>query len=232
MKRSSSCSATRPWCANSSKKTRTSRRKRRRAQGIYKKLRPGEPENAENAEKLLESLFFDEKRYDLAGVGRYKLYGKFHYRIANPDPDQRVNKPSVVIDEYADAGLEMPAIETRCLTRADMIAVIRRLIKVATGVVVKEDWRIRVAAGHARDQIDRCATTHRCDLIKQADPKVVVAGAQIGSEINGREGVGLRVIGTEQGDRVTVGLHAHFENVINGQVGNGGRLGGKPAPSP
>ena len=40
---------------------------------IYKKLRPGEPENAENAEKLLESLFFDEKRYDLAGVGRYKL---------------------------------------------------------------------------------------------------------------------------------------------------------------
>ncbi len=106
---------------------------------IYKKLRPGEPENAENAEKLLESLFFDEKRYDLAGVGRYKLNGKFHYRIANPDPDQRVDKPSVVIDEYADAGLEMPAIETRCLTRADMIAVIRRLIKVATGVVVKDD---------------------------------------------------------------------------------------------
>src|SRR6202161_3178524 len=43
---------------------------------IYKKLRPGEPENAENAERLLESLFFDEKRYDLAGVGRYKLSGK------------------------------------------------------------------------------------------------------------------------------------------------------------
>ena len=43
---------------------------------IYKKLRPGEPENADNAEKLLESLFFDEKRYDLAGVGRYKLSGK------------------------------------------------------------------------------------------------------------------------------------------------------------
>jgi DNA-directed RNA polymerase subunit beta len=106
---------------------------------IYKKLRPGEPENAENAEKLLESLFFDEKRYDLAGVGRYKLNGKFHYRIENPDPDQRVDKPSVVIDEYTDAGLEMPPIETRCLTRADMIAVIRRLIKVATGVVVKDD---------------------------------------------------------------------------------------------
>ncbi|MGB8964763.1 MAG: DNA-directed RNA polymerase subunit beta [Candidatus Cybelea sp.] len=106
---------------------------------IYKKLRPGEPENAENAEKLLESLFFDEKRYDLAGVGRYKLNGKFHYRIENPDVDARVERPYVVIDEYADAGLEMPAMSAKCLTRGDMIAVIRRLIKVATGIVPKDD---------------------------------------------------------------------------------------------
>jgi len=106
---------------------------------IYKKLRPGEPENADNAEKLLESLFFDEKRYDLAGVGRYKLNGKFHYRIENPDPDARATQPYLVIDEYADAGLEMPPMDTKCLTRGDMIAVIRRLIKVATGVVPKDD---------------------------------------------------------------------------------------------
>ncbi len=72
---------------------------------IYKKLRPGEPENAENAEKLLESLFFDDKRYDLAGVGRYKLNGKFQYRIENPDPDARGDRPTVLIDEYGDAGL-------------------------------------------------------------------------------------------------------------------------------
>ncbi len=106
---------------------------------IYKKLRPGEPENAENAEKLLESLFFDDKRYDLAGVGRYKLNGKFHYRLENPDPEARAKTPNVVIDEYSDAGLEMPPIEKRCLTREDMIAVIRRLIKVATGVIPKDD---------------------------------------------------------------------------------------------
>jgi DNA-directed RNA polymerase subunit beta len=80
---------------------------------IYKKLRPGEPENAENAEKLIESLFFDEKRYDLAGVGRYKLSGKLGR-------------------EYASANLKIPSIEKRCLVREDMIAVIRRLIKVAT----------------------------------------------------------------------------------------------------
>ncbi|HEY8312965.1 MAG TPA: DNA-directed RNA polymerase subunit beta [Candidatus Baltobacteraceae bacterium] len=106
---------------------------------IYKKLRPGEPENAENAEKLLESLFFDDKRYDLAGVGRYKLNGKFHYRIENPDPEKRAELPSLTIDEYADAGLKMPAIEKRSLSREDMIAVIRRLIKVATRIIDKDD---------------------------------------------------------------------------------------------
>ena len=106
---------------------------------IYKKLRPGEPENAENAEKLLESLFFDDKRYDLAGVGRYKLNGKFHYRVENPDPEARVKDPYLDIDEYADANLEMPPIEKRSLTRQDMIAVIRRLIKVVTGVISKDD---------------------------------------------------------------------------------------------
>src|SRR5579875_3724171 len=78
---------------------------------IYKKLRPGEPENPENAEKLIESLFFDEKRYDLAGVGRYKLSGKLER-------------------EYNEAGLPIPSIEKKCLTREDMVAVVRRLIKV------------------------------------------------------------------------------------------------------
>ncbi|HMD02710.1 MAG TPA: DNA-directed RNA polymerase subunit beta [Candidatus Baltobacteraceae bacterium] len=87
---------------------------------IYKKLRPGEPENAENAEKLIESLFFDEKRYDLAGVGRYKLSGKLER-------------------EYKAAGLPVPSIDKKCLVREDMIAVIRRLIKVATKQIHIDD---------------------------------------------------------------------------------------------
>ncbi len=128
-----------PLVRNSIEKDKDIKTREDALKEIYKKLRPGEPENAENAEKLLESLFFDEKRYDLAGVGRYKLNAKFHYRIANRDADARVDQPYVVIDEYADAGLEMPPITGKCLTRADMIAVIRRLIKVATGVVPKDD---------------------------------------------------------------------------------------------
>ncbi len=128
-----------PLIRNSIEKDKDIKTREDALKEIYKKLRPGEPENAENAEKLLESLFFDEKRYDLAGVGRYKLNGKFHYRIENRDADARLDRPYLVIDEYADAGLEMPPITGKCLTRADMVAVIRRLIKVATGVVPKDD---------------------------------------------------------------------------------------------
>ena len=46
-------------------------------QEIYKRLRPGELENEENAKSLLTSLFFD-RRYDLARVGRYK----FNYKLS------------------------------------------------------------------------------------------------------------------------------------------------------
>lgn len=47
---------------------------------IYKRLRPGEPANVDNARTLFENLFFDPKRYDLAHVGRYKLDKKLGAR--------------------------------------------------------------------------------------------------------------------------------------------------------
>ena len=43
---------------------------------IYKRLRPGEPEAVDSAKSLLNNLFFDPKRYDLAKVGRYKFNKK------------------------------------------------------------------------------------------------------------------------------------------------------------
>ena len=49
---------------------------------IYKRLRPGEPPTVESARGLLETLFFDPKRYDLASVGRYKLNKKLKVNIA------------------------------------------------------------------------------------------------------------------------------------------------------
>ncbi len=52
---------------------------------IYRKLRPGEPATFESAYDLIEALFFDAKRYDLAKVGRYKYNKKLGLsnRIAN-----------------------------------------------------------------------------------------------------------------------------------------------------
>ena len=43
---------------------------------IYRRLRPGEPPTVESAESLLTSMFFDDRRYDLAKVGRYKYNKK------------------------------------------------------------------------------------------------------------------------------------------------------------
>jgi len=45
---------------------------------LYRRLRPGDPPTLENARKMLESLFFDPRRYDLARVGRYKLNQRLH----------------------------------------------------------------------------------------------------------------------------------------------------------
>jgi DNA-directed RNA polymerase subunit beta len=48
---------------------------------IYRKLRPGEPPTRESAQTLLENLFFKDKRYDLAKVGRYKANKKLGLSI-------------------------------------------------------------------------------------------------------------------------------------------------------
>ncbi|MDA8346844.1 MAG: DNA-directed RNA polymerase subunit beta [Thermaerobacter sp.] len=47
---------------------------------IYKRIRPGEPPTFDSARTLLESLFFEPKRYDLAPVGRYKFNKKLSLR--------------------------------------------------------------------------------------------------------------------------------------------------------
>ncbi|WP_029545177.1 DNA-directed RNA polymerase subunit beta [Selenomonas sp. AB3002] len=82
---------------------------------IYKRLRPGEPANEDNAQQLLDSLFFDPKRYDLATVGRYKLTKKLGWKrrirgrvLAEPIVDQATGEivipaKEVVTEEMLDA---------------------------------------------------------------------------------------------------------------------------------
>jgi DNA-directed RNA polymerase subunit beta len=79
---------------------------------IYKRLRPGEPPTHENAQTLLNNLFFNPRRYDLGRVGRYKLN----------------NRLGLDIDERC-----------RCLTKEDFIEIVRRIIKVNNGKEEPDD---------------------------------------------------------------------------------------------
>jgi DNA-directed RNA polymerase subunit beta len=79
---------------------------------IYKRLRPGEPPTRENAQTLLNNLFFNPRRYDLGRVGRYKLN----------------NRLGLEIDEGY-----------RCLTKEDFIEIVRRIIKINNGKEEPDD---------------------------------------------------------------------------------------------
>ncbi len=94
---------------------------------IYKKLRPGEPENPDNAETLLRNTFFDEKRYDLANVGRYKLNRKLERQFAI------MNVDAPRIEDLKDSHGRVKEKAVRHLTKDDIIAVVRQLIEVIQG---------------------------------------------------------------------------------------------------
>lgn len=63
---------------------------------IYRKLRPGEPPTKESAQTLLENLFFKEKRYDLARVGRYKVNKKLGLHVGDPITSSTLTEEDVV----------------------------------------------------------------------------------------------------------------------------------------
>ncbi|MDF2607100.1 MAG: DNA-directed polymerase, beta subunit [Bacillales bacterium] len=70
---------------------------------IYKRLRPGEPPTVDSAVSLIDSLFFDPKRYDLSRVGRYKFNKKLaiSLRIAN-----KVAAEDIINDETGEIVLQ------------------------------------------------------------------------------------------------------------------------------
>ena len=79
---------------------------------FYRRMRPGDPPTAENARSLLDSLFFNDRRYDLGRVGRYKM-----------------NKRLSLID----------APTTRTLRREDLIAIVRRIFEINNGRGIPDD---------------------------------------------------------------------------------------------
>ena len=79
---------------------------------IYRKLRPGDPPNIENARKLLKNLFFDPVRYDLGEVGRYKLNKRLGLNIAESH---------------------------RALTKEDIVEIVRHIIMINNGSDTPDD---------------------------------------------------------------------------------------------
>jgi DNA-directed RNA polymerase subunit beta len=73
---------------------------------LYRRIRPGDPPTRDNASNLVNNLFFDGRRYDLAKVGRYKL-------------NKRLN-----LDE---------SLEHRTLTPTDILEIIRMMVRVNNG---------------------------------------------------------------------------------------------------
>ena len=84
--------------ARDSSEDKSERFKSRREQAlieIYNKLRPGEPPSVESATSLINALFFDPKRYDLAHVGRYKFNKKLALaaRIRGQEAAETITHP-------------------------------------------------------------------------------------------------------------------------------------------
>ena len=78
---------------------------------LYKKIRPGEPLSVDSAESLINAMFFDSRRYDLAKVGRYKFNKKLHLK-------NRINKQILAEDVVDEATGEMIAAAGTTLDRA------------------------------------------------------------------------------------------------------------------
>jgi DNA-directed RNA polymerase subunit beta len=79
---------------------------------FFKKMRPGDPLNLDNAREYLISQLFDQHRYDLERVGRYKL-------------NQRL-------------GLNIP-LERRTVTKEDMVRLVERMIRINNGMEEPDD---------------------------------------------------------------------------------------------
>ena len=89
---------------------------------IYNLLRPGEPPRADSAREILNKLFFNPKRYDLARVGRYKLNQKLPHDLLLPGRDVRKGLM-----------LGVPDLNHTTLCREDFIVIIKYLLLLRTG---------------------------------------------------------------------------------------------------
>jgi len=116
---------------------------------IYKKIRPGEPPTLDSAASLLNSMFFDARRYDLARVGRYKFNKKlsFKFRIAGHvlSDDVIDGATGEVIGEAGEVLTEEKAIEIQnAAVPFVFVTSENRRVKVLSNMMVDIDAYVKV----------------------------------------------------------------------------------------
>jgi DNA-directed RNA polymerase subunit beta len=88
---------------------------------IYRRVRPGDPPNIEQARYYIEQMFFSQKRYDLARVGRYKVNKKLEPEF------------SKLSEWFKKRNLGLPDEKTYCLTLQDVVATVTYLVALELG---------------------------------------------------------------------------------------------------
>ena len=109
---------------------------------IYRRLRPGEPPTVDNARSYLEALFFDDRRYDVSKVGRYKFNKKMDiwWRLAGNELAEPIADP-LTGEILAEPG--------KVLTRAEAHAISDRGVNEA--VLLVNGKKLKVFSNHMAD---------------------------------------------------------------------------------
>ena len=114
---------------------------------IYKRLRPGEPPTEESARSLFETLFYEPKRYDLGGVGRYKINKKLRLieRLVN-----RVTAEPVVHPETGEILAEADTRLDRKLATAIHSANVQSVV-----IKTKEGDELKILSNGQPDESEK-----------------------------------------------------------------------------
>jgi len=97
---------------------------------IYKKLRPGEPPTVESANNLINSLFFNPKRYDFGKVGRYKINQKLMEEI---DEETFIRLAAI------DNKMGIDSDEKYILNSKDIFLIVKYLVQLIGGIGEVDD---------------------------------------------------------------------------------------------
>ena len=111
---------------------------------IYKKLRPGEPPTLSSAQTHIEGMFFDERRYDLSRVGRYK----YNKKLAISDRIRGFRLAAPIVNDLTG---EIIADEGELMTKQRALEVEQAGAKIAYVSVEGREEPVKVISNHMVD---------------------------------------------------------------------------------